>query len=92
MIQQDEQLCALSKARQELRQTVEAWYVWMSSTPHVLFHSEDQQRMQAPVSRLDQLTRWQSESAHAKHAWFLENGIPLLRRRLDKGDYDRYES
>lgn len=92
MEQQNEQLCEPSAACRQLRQIVEAWYVWLSSTPRVLFQPEDQQRMMEPIIQLAELVRWQSESAHAKHAWLMQDGITVLRRRLNEGDYDCYET
>ncbi|WP_379165674.1 hypothetical protein [Paenibacillus roseus] len=78
-------------ARQELAKAIERWYVWLSSSPAVLFHAADMDLMVEPVSRFLQSAEWMSESAIAKHEWFVQKGAERLLNRLEKGDFDIYE-
>ncbi|WP_028563376.1 hypothetical protein [Paenibacillus pinihumi] len=87
----DKDQAGLSPKLQELIKTIEDWYVWLSSSPSVMFNPSDMSRMAEPVSRFIQSSEWLSESALVKHDWFVQNGAKLLLERLEKGDFDIYE-
>jgi hypothetical protein len=70
---------------------IERWYVWLSSSPSVLFSQHDEVRMKNPVIHFAQTNEWLSQSAIAYTKWFLDKGSPLILSRLEKGDYDAYE-
>lgn len=74
-----------------LRDLLEQWYVWLSSTPDPLFQKADEEQMKNPVLYFHASIDWLSRTTISNTEWFFAEGSHIVMKRWSEEDYDAYE-